>query len=98
MRGFDAVVAPEAIRDFGLTPAPTLAEAVAGANLVVITNNHPVFGGMPVETLSATMAKPAMIYDFWNTFYGRTLRLAPGTGYMALGSHGCALLPTSVSA
>ena len=98
LRGFDAVVAPEAIRDFGLTPAPTLAEAVAGANLAVITNNHPVFGGMPVETLSATMAKPAMIYDFWNTFYGRTLRLAPGTGYMALGSHGCALLPTSVSA
>jgi UDP-N-acetyl-D-mannosaminuronic acid dehydrogenase len=98
LRGFDAVVAAEAIRDFGLAPAPTLAEAVASANLAVITNNHPVFAGMPVETLSATMAKPAMIYDFWNTFYGRTLRLAPGTGYMALGSHGCALLPTSVSA
>jgi len=94
-RGFDPVVAPEAIRDFGLEPAASLAEAVAGANIAVITNNHSVFGGMPVERLSATMAKPAMIYDFWNTFYGRALRLAPGTGYMALGSHGCALLPVS---
>jgi nucleotide sugar dehydrogenase len=91
-RGYDAVVAAEAIREFGLSPAGSPSEAFAGADIVVIANNHPVFAAMPVETLSTTMATPAVIYDFWNTYYGRSLRLAPGTCYMALGSHGCATL------
>ena len=50
-----------------------------------------VFGGMPLETLSASMAKPALIYDFWNTFSAAHAAPRPGTGYMALGSHGSAL-------
>jgi nucleotide sugar dehydrogenase len=92
-RGYDAVVTADSIRDFGLEPAASIEEALTGAHLAVIANNHPVFAAMPIETLSERMGKPAMIYDFWNNFDARDLRLAAGVGYMALGSHGCARMP-----
>jgi UDPglucose 6-dehydrogenase/UDP-N-acetyl-D-mannosaminuronic acid dehydrogenase len=92
-RAFDPVVTAQAIRDFGLDPVASLEEALAGANLAVITNNHSRFRSMPIETLSHRMASPAMFYDFWNNFNADYLLLAPHAGYMALGSHGRAKLP-----
>ena len=92
-RGFDAVVPAEGIRDFGLVPFASLEAALGGAHLAVIANNHPVFSGMAIEAVSRLMARPALLYDFWNHFDGRDLELAPGVGYMALGSHGCTRLP-----
>jgi UDP-N-acetyl-D-mannosaminuronic acid dehydrogenase len=90
-RGYDAVVAPEAFAEFGLTPCATMEKAIHGANIVVITNNHPVFSVMPLETLSASLGEPALIYDFWNHFEPRNLRLAAGRAYMPLGNHGATL-------
>ena len=66
---------------------------MAGAHLVVILNNHPDFLAMPVEVLSGTLAKPGLIYDFWNIFSADELSLADGVGYVALGSHGRGILP-----
>ena len=90
--GFDPVVAPAQIEAFGLEPVVSLAEAFDKANLVVVTNNHPIFAGMPLETLTSRMSKPAIVYDFWNNFDARDLRLEHGVVYMALGAHGCARL------
>jgi UDP-N-acetyl-D-mannosaminuronic acid dehydrogenase len=92
-RGFDAVVAPEDIRGFGLEPCGTLEQVLDGAHLAVIANNHAVFAGMPIETLAQRMARPGLIYDFWNHFDARDLRMPPSVGYMALGSHGHGRLP-----
>jgi nucleotide sugar dehydrogenase len=86
-RGFDAMVEPAAIRDFGLEPC-SLAESFAGADLVVMHNNHPVFSTMPVETLAASMARPGLIYDFWNHYQQARLRLPEGILYSAVGNHG----------
>ena len=88
----DPVVSLEAIRDFGLDPIPFLEQALDGANVAVITNNHSRFRSMAIETLSHRMASPAMFYDFWNFFNADYLLLAPHVGYMALGSHGRAKL------
>jgi UDP-N-acetyl-D-mannosaminuronic acid dehydrogenase len=88
IRGFDAVVSPAAIQSFGLESAPSIEAALTGAHLVVIANNHMAFSGMPIAALSGLMAKPALIYDFWNNFDARNLQLATGVRYMALGSHG----------
>lgn len=90
LRGFDPVVAAAEVEAFGLEPMPSLAAALAGANVAVIANNHPAFGGMALETLARTMARPGLVYDFWNNFDSRSLRMPAGTGYMALGSHGLA--------
>ena len=89
-RGFDAVVAADDIRSFGLEPAPSMAEAVEGANLAVILNNHPVFTSMPLPDLANRMDRPGVIYDFWNNFNSREVDLPEGTAYVALGSHGAA--------
>ncbi|MGQ0663482.1 MAG: nucleotide sugar dehydrogenase [Pseudomonadota bacterium] len=95
--GWDAVVAPAEIAEFGLDPRPSLESAIAGANLAVIANNHPAFAAMAIETLADSMARPGLFYDFWNNFEARALDLPPGIGYMALGSHGLAVLPVAVS-
>lgn len=94
-RGYDAVARPEAIRSFGLSPAPTMQRALKGAHLAVIANNHPVFSSMDVPRLAGLMARPSLIYDFWNSVSVSGLQLPAGTGYMALGSHARAILPQS---
>lgn len=93
LRGYDAVVAEADIRTFGLTPAASLEEAFAGANLALILNNHPVFMSMPIERMAERMARPGLVYDFWNCFRAGDLHLPAGTGYIALGSRGKAVLP-----
>ncbi|ALG74322.1 UDP-glucose 6-dehydrogenase [Azospirillum thiophilum] len=90
LRGFDAVVRPDDIRSFGLEPAANMSDAVSGANLAVILNNHPVFTSMPLPDLAERMDRPGVIYDFWNNFNSRDVDLPDGTAYVALGSHGTA--------
>ena len=92
-RGYDAVVSGEDIRDFGVTPCGSVAEALRGAHLGLILNNHPTFGAMPIDDLAAGMARPGLIYDFWNFFSAPDLHFPDGVGYMALGSHGRGILP-----
>jgi UDP-N-acetyl-D-mannosaminuronic acid dehydrogenase len=85
--GFDPVVSMEALEEFGLLPKATLLEAVKGAHLVLILNNHPLFSMMQLETLSQEMAKPALIYDFWNFHSRGNPSLSENVHYIALGSH-----------
>lgn len=94
-KGYDAVVSAEGILSLGLEPVSSLEEAFDGCHLLVIHNNHTVFSAMPIERLSATMAAPGIIYDFWNHFSAPALNLAEGRGYMALGSHGLFRLSTN---
>ena len=91
--GYDALVAHDKIREFGVTPYTTIEEAITGANLVFIQNNHPVFSDVPIENHARLLGKPGLIYDFWNHYIADDLKLPEGTGYMAYGSHGKAKLP-----
>jgi UDP-N-acetyl-D-mannosaminuronic acid dehydrogenase len=91
-RGWDAVVAPDEVARFGLAPQASLADSFAGAHLVVIANNHASFAAMPIARLADVMARPGIIYDYWNNFDADDLRLPEGIRYMALGSHGRANL------
>lgn len=92
-RGFDAVVSETDIQNFGLVPKGTLQQAFEGTNLALILNNHPVFSSMPIGQFAVQMARPGLIYDFWNCFSAADLHMPEGTGYMALGSHGKAVVP-----
>jgi UDP-N-acetyl-D-mannosaminuronic acid dehydrogenase len=87
-RGFDAVVPAEAQRGFGLEPMASLPDALAGAHLALIHNNHPVFGAMPLEMLADGMARPGIIYDLWNHFAQGGVLMPEGRVYLCLGSHG----------
>jgi nucleotide sugar dehydrogenase len=94
-RGYDAVVPRAEIQKFGLVPCKTLEQAFRGSDLILITNNHPAFTSMPIVRHAEKMNKPGLVYDFWNCFSSSSLHMPQGTGYMALGSHGKAVLPRS---
>jgi UDP-N-acetyl-D-mannosaminuronic acid dehydrogenase len=96
-RGYDAVVPAAEMQRFGLKPAESLETAFEGAHLVLILNNHPVFFAMPAARLASRMARPGLIYDFWNCFEASDLHLPEGKGYIALGSHGKAKLPAGAN-
>ena len=85
--GFDPVVPARDIASLKLTPCGTLEDAFEGSHLVVIANNHPMFESMAIETFCSSLARPAIVYDFWNHFVGRPLNLPPRVTYVALGSH-----------
>ncbi len=86
-RGYDAVVATKDIKNFGLLPVSSLEDAFHNSNLVIILNNHAVFELMPISDLCSKMAKPGLVYDFWNNYKSEDLHLPESIGYMALGSH-----------
>ncbi len=94
-RGFDAVVSAEAQRGFGLEPMASLTDALAGTNVAVIHNNHPVFATMPLESLADRMATPGIVYDLWNNFAPRSVLMPEGRAYVCLGSHGLGLATAS---
>ena len=88
-RGFDPVVTSHTIRDtFRLDPVASIADAFAGSHLVVIANNHPCFERMPLSALAETMARPAVIFDFWNNFGAANVELPAGVTYTGLGEIG----------
>jgi len=88
-RGFDPVVAEQTIRDtFRLDPVASIADAFAGSHLVVIANNHPCFERMPLSALAETMARPAVIFDFWNNFGAASVELPTSVTYTGLGELG----------
>ena len=70
-----------------MSPAASLEDAFEGASLALILNSHGAFASMPVEALAGRMAKPGFIYDCWNNFMDRPIRLPRGVEYVALGSH-----------
>ena len=87
-RGYDAVVSNENIRSLGLEPVDSLGSAFENASVIIILNNHPVFSSMPIHDLTTGMARPGLVYDFWNFFKTVDLHLPKDVFYMALGSHG----------
>ena len=82
------MVPAEAQRAFGLEPMASLTDALAGAHLAVIHNNHPVFATMPLEALADRMARPGIVYDLWNNFAPGSVLMPEGRAYVCLGSHG----------
>lgn len=85
-RSFDKVVSQsEQARAFATEPFPDIDSVLEGADLAIIANNHPCFESMPIAELSAIMARPAVIYDFWNHYNRRDIILPDGVFYGALG-------------
>jgi UDP-N-acetyl-D-mannosaminuronic acid dehydrogenase len=85
--GFDPVVGEAEAREyFDIDIAPNLAEAVEGAAVVIIANNHPVFQGMEVAAAAMRMARPGLVYDYWNMHAGVDEAMPEGVYYLSLGS------------
>ena len=69
----------------GHTAFDSLAEAVEGASVVIIANNHPDLGRKQPIDLHELMGPKGFIYDYWNHFSN----LSPaelGRSYFAVGN------------
>lgn len=64
-RGWDAVVPPGEIERLGLEPFERAAAAVAGADVVVLANNHPTIAALPFARFAPSLRAGALIYDLW---------------------------------
>ena len=84
---YDPVVDGNALRELGMKPTESLDDAFDGASLAIILNSHGAFASMPIEALAGRMTKPGFVYDCWNNFMDRPIRLPNGVRYIALGSH-----------
>jgi nucleotide sugar dehydrogenase len=84
--GFDPHVSDQDILEFGLHPAGSIEEAFDASNLVVIANNNEQFISLKIDTLSGTMKRNALVYDYWSLFVGKNLVMQNKVAYMALGN------------
>ena len=85
--GYDPVVTSSNINKIGLISSNSLENAFKNKDMVLILNNHHIFSEMPIEKLSKKLTKPAIIYDFWNHFGHKKLKLPNLVKYISLGSH-----------
>jgi nucleotide sugar dehydrogenase len=83
----DPIVDSDTLRLLDMTPCEELDEAFVNTSMALILNNHPAYETMSIETVTEAMARPAMVYDCWNNFINRPIRLPRNVSYVALGSH-----------
>jgi UDP-N-acetyl-D-mannosaminuronic acid dehydrogenase len=87
IRLFDPVIAPEHLvatfpdeRTFA-----RLGDAVSGASIVVIANNHPALGRISPQAISEFIVPDGFLFDYWNHFsHLPTSEL--GNSYFAVGN------------
>jgi UDP-N-acetyl-D-mannosaminuronic acid dehydrogenase len=70
LRVFDPVADRSTIESLGLEAAiyPDANSAIEGAQVAVITNNHPQFASLGFSSLTRGLAEGGFVYDFWNHY------------------------------
>ncbi len=67
--GYDPIVPYTVTKlEIGIIPVPTLEEAFANADLIIILTNHKEFSNLNLENSMATANSNAIVFDFWNLF------------------------------
>lgn len=87
LRGFDPVVKAREIKNLGLNSYDNLVDALDGANLLVIVNNHKVFEQITLEIMFSAMPDRAIIYDYWGNFPPDSNDESGDRCYVSLGNH-----------
>lgn len=84
---FDPVIDAELLstRFDDVSCATQLEEAVQGASVVIIANNHPALAEHPPAALCEMMAERGFIYDYWNHFSNLSAAEL-GDSYFAVGN------------
>jgi UDP-N-acetyl-D-mannosaminuronic acid dehydrogenase len=82
--GHDFVTPEKIVTGLGAR-ACTLEEGFAGADAVVIMNNHPDYLTAEIPALAWSMRNPSVLFDSWSLFGPADFRRVPGLRYGALG-------------
>ncbi|QLC25967.1 nucleotide sugar dehydrogenase [Parasphingopyxis algicola] len=70
IRLYDPVCSHAELREVadGATIVDSRSDAIAGADCMIIANNHPDFGAIPPVELREQLAEGGFIFDYWNHF------------------------------
>jgi UDP-N-acetyl-D-mannosaminuronic acid dehydrogenase len=82
--GHDFVTPEKVVTGLGAR-ACTLEEGFAGADAVVIMNNHPDYLTVGIPALARGLRSPGVLFDSWSLFGPDDFRATPGVRYGALG-------------
>ena len=82
--GHDFVTPEKVVTGLGAR-ACTLEEGFAGADAVVIMNNHPDYLTVGIPALARGLRSPGVLFDSWSLFGPDDFRATPGLRYGALG-------------
>jgi UDP-N-acetyl-D-mannosaminuronic acid dehydrogenase len=66
--GYDPQLKKEIIESLGLGYINNLKNELGDKDLVIVTNNHPVFHKMTLPVLFEKAKAEMLVYDFWNNF------------------------------
>lgn len=82
---YDSVVPKYELEKLGLETTDTIEDAFSGADIVILMNNHRDLRSMPIESYMALTRRPAVVFDFWNSFSNVDLNIPERTAYLGLG-------------
>jgi UDP-N-acetyl-D-mannosaminuronic acid dehydrogenase len=85
---FDPVVKNEDLGKLDLELRDSVESVFADADLVILTNNHPDFSALNLDSLCLYMSQDAVIYDLWGRY--KTAISEGGNLVTSWGSHGLA--------
>lgn len=83
--GHDFVTPEKVIADLGAR-ACSLEEGAAGADALLVMNNHAGYGRADVAALARSMRGPALVFDSWQLFSPDRFAGVPSVRYGAIGS------------
>lgn len=86
---YDPVIDPEALAAAfpDVSACARIGDAVSGASVVVIANNHPALGTIAPRTISEFITPNGFVFDYWNHFSHLPLTEL-GDSYYAVGKSG----------
>jgi len=65
---YDPVAHRHDLEQLGATVVERPEEGFAGADCVLVLNNHPSYAELPIFTLANTMRSPALLFDPWGSY------------------------------
>jgi UDP-N-acetyl-D-mannosaminuronic acid dehydrogenase len=83
LRGHDFLVGSDVIRGLGAEPV-TPEAGFAGADAVLVVNNHPEYAKLDLRRLLPTLRRPAVLFDAWRLLDEEAVRAA-GVRYAGIG-------------
>ena len=84
--GFDYNVSLEFYKKYNIEICSTLKQIFFKTDLIIFHNNNKKFSKFNLQSMSSFMNKNSLIYDFWNSFSSKNLRLKNNVSYAAFGN------------
>jgi UDP-N-acetyl-D-mannosaminuronic acid dehydrogenase len=66
--GHDFVVSESEVAELGIRSHSDVADAFRETHCVVVMNNHPRYGKLPIKKLTQNMRSPGMLVDTWSLY------------------------------